>query len=77
MFDDEIVLERECKVLTHLHPSTRWRLEKQGKFPRRFKIGDPDAFNGRVAWSRLEIKNWLADRMAARGQTATQSETPR
>jgi hypothetical protein len=37
-----------------------------GKFPRSFKIGDPDAGNGRKAWSRSEILAWLADRMAAR-----------
>jgi predicted DNA-binding transcriptional regulator AlpA len=61
------VLEAECKKLSGgLDTSTRWRLEQQGKFPRRFKIGDPDAKNGRVAWSRHELKAWLAERMAAR-----------
>jgi prophage regulatory protein len=66
MSDHEIVLEPECRELTRLHPSTRWRLEKQGQFPRRFKIGNPNAFNGRIAWSRTEIKAWLAGRMASR-----------
>jgi prophage regulatory protein len=45
----ELVLEPECHKLTRLHSSTRWRLERQGKFPRSFKIGDSDAANGRVA----------------------------
>jgi predicted DNA-binding transcriptional regulator AlpA len=66
MTDHELVLEPECRGLTRLHPSTRWRLEQRGKFPRSFKIGDPDAGNGRKAWSRSEILAWLADRMAAR-----------
>jgi len=66
MSDHEIVLEPECRELTRLHPSTRWRLEKQGKFPRSFKIGDPDAINGRKAWSKAEILTWLAERMDAR-----------
>jgi prophage regulatory protein len=64
--DHELVLEPECRDLTRLHPSTRWRLEREGKFPRSFKIGDPDATNGRKAWARYEIMAWLADRMAAR-----------
>jgi len=66
MHEHEVVLEPECRELTRLHPSTRWRLEKQGQFPRRFKIGDPTAVNGRIAWSRTEIMAWLAARMAAR-----------
>jgi predicted DNA-binding transcriptional regulator AlpA len=64
----ELVLEPECRELTRLHSSTRWRLEREGKFPLSFKIGDPDAQNGRKAWSRSEIMAWLADRMAARRQ---------
>ena len=65
MSSHEIILETECKELTRLHPSTRWRLEQQGQFPRRFKIGNP-TFNGRIAWSRAEIMAWLAERMATR-----------
>ena len=75
----ELVLEPECRELTRLHPSTRQRLEKRGQFPKSFKIGDPDAQNGRKAWSRSEIMAWLADRMAARPQpsTAQDSKTAR
>jgi predicted DNA-binding transcriptional regulator AlpA len=64
----ELVLEPECRELTRLHPSTRQRLEKLGHFPKSFKIGDPNAINGRKAWARSEILAWLKDRMAARGQ---------
>ena len=70
----ELVLEPECRALTRLHPSTRQRLEKRGQFPKSFKIGDPDAQNGRKAWSRSEIMAWLADRMAARPQRLAASK---
>jgi prophage regulatory protein len=63
---DDFVLEPECKRFSKLSSTARWRLEKQGKFPKRFKIGDPDAQNGRVAWSRAELAAWRAERMAAR-----------
>jgi prophage regulatory protein len=63
---DDLVPEPECKQISKLSSTARWRLEKQGKFPKRIKIGDPDAQNGRIAWSRAEIAAWLADRMAAR-----------
>ena len=63
---DDIILEPECKQLSRLSSTARWRLEKQNKFPRRFKIGDPAAQNGRVGWSRAELEHWRAERMAAR-----------
>lgn len=37
------------------------RLEKQGTFPKRVRIGA-----NRVAWVREEIEQWLTDRMGAR-----------
>ena len=63
---DDLLLEKECAAVTRLSSTARWRLEKAGKFPKRFKIGDPDAQNGRVAWSRAEIEAWRTERMAAR-----------
>ena len=66
MSSHELILEPECRALTRLHPATRWRLERRGLFPRRIKIGDPHAINGRVAWSRAEVLAWLDNRMAAR-----------
>ena len=38
-----------------------WRLEKQGKFPKRIELG-PD----RRAWAEHEIDAWIASRIAAR-----------
>ena len=63
---DDIILEPECRALSRLSSTSRWRLERQGKFPKRFKVGDPAAQNGRVAWSRAEIEHWRHERMAAR-----------
>lgn len=37
------------------------RLEAQGDFPRRIRIGA-----NRIAWLRNEIAQWLADRVEAR-----------
>jgi predicted DNA-binding transcriptional regulator AlpA len=74
MLNYELILEPECRDLTRLHPSTRRRLEIEQKFPRSFKIGDPDAPNGRKAWSRTEIMAWLAARMAARDKSPNNPE---
>jgi predicted DNA-binding transcriptional regulator AlpA len=38
------------------------RLEKKGRFPRRFRLGDRQ-----VAWPADEVDRWLAGRMAERG----------
>jgi predicted DNA-binding transcriptional regulator AlpA len=37
------------------------RLESQGDFPRRIRIGA-----NRIAWLRDEVEQWLADRVGAR-----------
>lgn len=39
------------------------RLEAQGSFPKRVRIGA-----NRVAWVREEIDNWIKDRMNARNR---------
>lgn len=40
-----------------------WRLERQGNFPRRVKLGA-----NRIAWVEAEIDDWIADRLAQREQ---------
>ena len=37
------------------------RLEKQGKFPKRVRVG-----SGRVAWSKAEVEEWIVNRLAER-----------
>lgn len=44
------------------------RLEADGKFPRRVKLGD--GRGGRVAWVRSEINDWLGDLILNRRQSA-------
>ena len=52
--------------LESLIPYTRQhilRLEKEGKFPKRVRVGE-----ARIAWVREEVEHWIADRIAARDQ---------
>jgi prophage regulatory protein len=45
-------------------PYTRahlWRLEREGRFPRRVAIGE-----NRIAWIESEIDAWLAEKAAQR-----------
>jgi prophage regulatory protein len=56
----ELMLRSELEQNIPLSPSTIWRLEQRGAFPRRIPISTK-----RVAWRRSEIETWLAERMAA------------
>ena len=40
-----------------------WRLEQQGDFPKRVKIGPH-----RVGWIEAEINDWLSSKIKERGQ---------
>lgn len=52
---DRIIREKDCKALTTLANSSRWKLEQVGKFPKRIKIGE------RAAGYRLsEVKAWIS-----------------
>ena len=42
-----------------------WRLEKDGKFPKRVRLSA-----NRHGWSDEEIDGWIAERMAARNEAA-------
>jgi len=57
MTDHELVLEPECRGLTRLHPSTRWRLEQRANFRAlsRLAILTP----AMVAKLGLVRKSWL------------------
>ncbi len=61
---DRFIRERECRELTGLSRTTRWRLERRGNFPKRRKISP----NG-VAWLLSEISSWQDSRTSDdRGQ---------
>jgi prophage regulatory protein len=48
---------REVQRLTGLSRSTLWRLEKDGDFPKRLKLGP-----GAVGWLESEVLEWLSTR---------------
>lgn len=50
------VLEDELNSIHPVSPSTRWRQEKAGQFPKRIKISAR-----KVAWRRTDIEAWQSD----------------
>lgn len=56
--EDRFIGEAECKRITNLSRTTRWRLENSGNFPARRQISQ-----SRVAWLRSEIMAWLESRV--------------
>ena len=54
---DRIVREPECRLITGLSRTTRWRLERQGLFPRRLRLSA-----NAIGWRLAEVANWLASR---------------
>lgn len=54
---DRFMREPEVHNITGLSRTTRWRLEREGKFPRRRAISDAS-----VGWLESEIDSWVADR---------------
>ena len=53
---DRFIREPECKRITGLSRTTRWRLERAGLFPKRRQISP-----GLIAWLESEIQEWLRD----------------
>jgi prophage regulatory protein len=51
------IREQECKFLTGLSKQTRWRLQKEKKFPIKQTLWD-----GSMGWDLTEIYNWIENR---------------
>lgn len=51
---DRFIREAEVRRITGLSRSTRWRLERDRKFPKRRRIS-PNA----VGWLASEIREWM------------------
>jgi len=49
--------DNEVENLTRLSKSTRWRLERDGKFPRRRQLSRRS-----VGWVSSEIEEWIKSR---------------
>ena len=62
---DRLIRERECKEITGLCRTTRWRLERLGTFPRRRKISE-----NAVGWLASELEEWLGNRRQVTGAEA-------
>lgn len=58
-----LILSAEINKLIPYSQNHLRRLEAQGSFPKRIRIGA-----NRVAWVREEIDNWIKDRMNARNR---------
>ena len=56
---------RELQHKTGHHPAWLDKLEKQGKFPKRVKLGEKA-----VAWVEDEVDAWLKQKVAERDQAA-------
>ena len=54
------IREPECKSITGLSRTTRWRLEKAGKFPARRKISQ-----NTVGWLSTEIEEWMRSKIGS------------
>lgn len=53
LFTDRTIREPECRQITGLCRTTRYLMEREGKFPARRKLG------GRaVGWMLSEIQEW-------------------
>lgn len=51
--------EPQVAILTGLSKSTRWRLEKNGEFPKRRQLSAKS-----VGWLASEVENWVQTRTA-------------
>jgi prophage regulatory protein len=54
----ELMLAPEVEARVPYSRAHLYRLEDQGEFPKRKRIGA-----NRIAWVRDEVERWLADRM--------------
>lgn len=57
---DRIVGEPECRDITDLSRTSRWRLMQAGKFPQKIQLSP-----NRTGWKLSSVLAWLADRGAA------------
>jgi len=59
---ERIIRKPELLNMIGLSDPTVWRMEKDGKFPKRLRLG-----GNSCGWLESEINGWLAERAAARG----------
>lgn len=57
-----IIRKPELLNMIGLSDPTIWRMEKDGLFPKRLRLG-----GNSCGWLEAEVNSWLAERAAARG----------
>ena len=62
MKNDRILRKPEVLAKVALSDASVWRLEKQGRFPRRVKLGPQS-----VGWFESEVDEWMTERAEERG----------
>lgn len=54
---DRLVREQERKIITSISRSTAWKLEREGKFPRRKQLGPKSC-----AWLLSDLLIWINEK---------------
>jgi prophage regulatory protein len=62
-YNDWVMRKPETIKTTGLSDPTIWRMEKQGRFPKRIQLG-----GNSVGWLASEIFAWIEERAIERGQ---------
>jgi prophage regulatory protein len=57
---DKFIREDECRNITGLSRSTRYRMEQAGQFPKKYKVSIAAR-----AYKLSEIEGWMSTRQAA------------
>ena len=57
---DRIVGENECREITNLSRTSRWRMMRRGEFPQKLRISP-----NRTGWRLSSVLDWLAGREIA------------
>jgi prophage regulatory protein len=55
---NKFIREPECFLITGLSRPTRWRLERDNKFPKRHKISQ-----NTIGWLESDIEAWINSRV--------------
>ena len=55
--EDRVVRDSEAREITGVSSTTRWRLEREGKFPARLQLSP-----GAVGWLASELQQWIRER---------------
>lgn len=59
--EERVIRKPELYARVGLSDATVWRMEKDGKFPKRIKLG-----GNSVGWLSSEVSGWLEEKAAER-----------